>query len=267
MELLPLVAGLFGAGLLAGFMAGLLGIGGGIVTIPALFIVFEAIDVPIEWRMHTAIATSLVIIIVTNISSIRAHHKRGGVDWDIVKDWWIVIVIGTVLGSFFAKTLKTEELIYIFASFATLLAIKMFLPLDRLKLGKALPSGPFRFLPPAFIGFISAIMGIGGGSFSVPYMTLYGVQIHRAVGTASLVGLVISVAGGFGYLIGGLGISGLPFGTIGFVNFPSAAAVGAGAVLMAPVGAMVAHKLPKNVLSVIFGLFLVLATYRLVSSI
>jgi uncharacterized membrane protein YfcA len=261
--ILPLLA----AGALAGFLAGLLGIGGGVVTIPALFIALAGLDVPLEWRMHTSIATSLVIIVATNISSVYAHHKKQGVDWSIVKDWWLAIAVGAVLGTMFAKTLKTQELVYIFAGLAGLLALKMLLPVDRWKLGDALPCGIHRFSSPGLIGFFSAVMGIGGGSFSVPYMTLYGVPIHRAVGTASLAGLVISLAGGFGYLVGGLGVEGLPSTNIGFVNWPSALIVAVASVSLAPVGAKVAHMLPKKILSIAFGIFLILATIRLLTAV
>ena len=247
---------LIGAGLVSGFLAGLLGIGGGIVTIPVLFVLFGEIGTPIEWRMHAAIATSLAIIVATNISSVRAHNKKGGVDWELVRSWWLAVVLGAFLGSFFAKTLKTQELVYFFATLAAFLAAKMLLPFDNWKLGKELPSGVFRYISPSLIGFFSSVMGIGGGSFSVPYMTLYSVPIHRAVGTASLIGLFISVAGGVGYLLGGLSLEGLPEGSIGFIHVPSALVVSMAAVVMAPVGAKVAHRMPKALLSIAFGIFL-----------
>ncbi len=263
LQLLPLLV----AGAVAGFLAGLLGIGGGIVTIPALFVAFESLNVPIEWRMHAAIATSLAIIVATNASSVWAHHKKGGVDWGIVKDWWWAILVGALAGSFFARELKTEQLIYLFAVLAGLLALKMLLPLDKLQLGKSLPGGIFRYLNPAIIGFLSALKGIGGGSYSVPYMTIYGVPIHRAVGTASLAGIVISISGGLGYLLGGWNIPGLPPGMLGFIHLESATIVAISAVIMAPIGAKVAHAVPKTILSIIFGLFLVLATTRLLMSV
>lgn len=255
------------AGAVAGFLAGLLGIGGGIVTIPALFVAFASLEVPLEWRMHSAIATSLAIIVATNTSSVWAHHKKGGVDWGIVKDWWWAIMIGALAGSFLAKELKTAELIYLFAVLAALLALKMLLPIDKLQLGTRLPGGVFRYLNPAIIGALSALKGIGGGSYSVPYMTIYGVPIHRAVGTASLAGIVISVSGGLGYLLGGWNIEGMPSGMVGFIHVPSAVIVALAAVVFAPIGAKVAHAVPRTVLSIVFGLFLVLATARLLSSV
>lgn len=258
---------LVGAGLVAGFVAGLLGVGGGFVTIPVLFVVFTEMGTPLEWRMHACIATSLAIIIATNISSANAHHKKGGVDWAIARQWGLVIAVSSVLGSFFAATLKTAELVYIFATLAAFLAIKMLLPFESWKLGTSLPGGVFRFLNPAIIGFFSAIMGIGGGSFSVPYMTLYGMPIHRAVGTSAFIGLIISVSGGLGYLLGGLGTIGLPEGSIGFIHGPTAVLVGLVSVLTAPLGAKVAHKLPKPALSIAFGIFLVVSTLRLINAV
>ncbi len=258
---------LVGAGLIAGFVAGLLGVGGGFVTIPVLFVVFTEMGTPIEWRMHAAIATSLAIIVATNISSTRAHHKKGGVDWNIAKQWGIAVAIFTPLGSLFASTLKTAELVYIFATLAAFLAIKMLLPFDKWQLGNTLPKGMFRFVNPAIIGFLSAIMGIGGGSFSVPYMTLYGVPIHRAVGTSAFIGLIISITGAIGYLIIGSGVVGLPDGSIGFIHGPTALLVGLVSVLTAPLGAKVAHKLPKAALSIAFGLFLVISSLRLINAV
>lgn len=266
-EMILTLAYLVGAGLVAGFLAGLLGIGGGIVTIPVLFVLFEEINTPLEWRMHAAIATSLAIIVATNISSAWAHNKKGGVDWDTVRSWWFVVAAGAVLGSMFATTLKTAELVYFFAILAGFLALKMLLPFEKWTLGDTMPSGAFKYLNPAVIGFFSAVMGIGGGSFSVPYMTIYSVPIHRAVGTASLIGLVISIAGGLGYLVGGLNVQGLPSGSIGFIHLPYAAGIAVAAVFTAPLGAKVAHRLPRPVLSIVFGIFLIGATLRLISAV
>lgn len=265
--LVVMILMLVAAGLVAGFVAGLLGVGGGFVTIPVLFVVFTELGTPLEWRMHAAIATSLAIIIATNISSARAHHKKRGVDWSIVRDWGVVVAVGALLGSFFAATLKTVHLVYFFATLAAFLAVKMLLPMEKWKLGTKLPGGIPRFSNPGIIGFFSAVMGIGGGSFSVPYLTLYSVPIHRAVGTSAFIGLLISVAGGLGYLLGGLGIEGLPDGSVGFIHGPTAVLVGFVSVFTAPFGARVAHLLPKTALSIAFGLFLVVSTVRLINAV
>lgn len=267
MELIEYIPELLLAGAIAGFFAGLLGIGGGVVTIPALFTVFADVGVPIEWRMHAAIGTSLAVIVATNTSSVYAHHKKGSVDWGIVRSWWVFVVIGAVGGSVFAKSLETDELIYFFAGLLALLALKMLIPLDRLKLGDTLPEGILERLSPTAIGFFSSLMGIGGGSFSVPYLTLYGVPIHRAVGTAALIGLVISISGGLGFMVEGLGVAGLPGAMVGFIHIESMIVVASAAVLLAPIGAKAAHALPKPALSILFGLFLVAAAIRMLSAV
>lgn len=266
-EIIPHLIPLLGAGLLAGFLAGLLGIGGGVVTIPVLFVVFEPLGVPIEWRMHVAIATSLAVIMATNLSSALAHHRKAAVDVAILKQWWLFIALGAFAGSIFAKQLKTSELVYVFAAFATLLAIKMLLPMDRMRFGSTIPKGMWQYLHSGIIGFVSAIMGIGGGNLSVPYLTLYGMHIHRAVGTASVIGLIIALVGSVGYMMSGQNIAALPNGTLGLVNLPSAFVIASASVIMAPIGAKVAHQIPKTILSAIFGVFLVLAVVRMITSV
>jgi uncharacterized protein len=267
LEIIDHLPALLLAGVFAGFFAGLLGIGGGVFTVPALFLVFADIGMPVEWRMHAAIGTSLVVIVSTNLSSVYAHHKRHSVDWAIVKKWALFVAVGALAGSFFAKTLKTEELVYIFAGSLAVLALKMLVPMDKIKLGEALPAGLARFISPSLIGFFSAVMGIGGGSFSVPYLTLYSVPIHRAVGTAALIGLVISISGGLGYLVGGVGAVGMPPMMIGFVHLPSVLVVSFAAVLCAPLGARAAHAMPKAALSIVFGLFLITASVRMLGAV
>jgi len=267
MELLDYLPELLLAGAIAGFFAGLLGIGGGVVTIPALFTVFADVGVPIEWRMHAAIGTSLAIIVATNLSSVIAHHRKASVDLNIVKSWWVFIIVGAVGGSVFAKGLKTEELIYFFAALLVVLALKMLVPLDKIKFGAALPAGVFSKASPLAIGFFSSLMGIGGGSFSVPYLTLYQVPIHRAVGTASFVGLLISISGGLGFMLEGLNVDGLPQAMAGFIHIESMIVVSIAAVLLAPVGAKAAHALPKPLLSIIFGLFLIIAATRMLAAV
>ena len=176
-------------------------------------------------------------------------------------------MIGALAGSYFAKTLNTKEMVYFFVALAVLSGSKMLFPIDKIRLGTQLPTGLFKYINPAVIGFLSAIKGIGGGSYSVPYMTLYSIPIHRAIGTASLAGIFISVFGGLGYLLGGVDVEGLPENMVGFIHVPSLIAIALTAVLFAPVGAKAAHAIPKNILSIVFGLFLLAATLRLVLSI
>jgi uncharacterized membrane protein YfcA len=171
------------------------------------------------------------------------------------------------LGAVFAKSLKTTELVYFFAFLLFLLAMKMLLPLDKYKLGERLPAGIFRFLPPGMIAFFSAIMGIGGGSFTVPYMSLYGKAIHRAVATAAALGLCISIAGMIGFMATGLEVELPQTGLIGFIHVPTLLTLGVAAMLMAPFGAKTAHRLPKVALRAVFGLFLVVAAVRMFMSV
>lgn len=261
--ILPLVVG----GLFSGFFGGLLGLGGGVVAVPILFAIYGELGVAFEWRMHVVIGTSLAGTVAVNITSVMTHNKKGGVDWPVVKDWAFVTVLGALAGAFFAKGLKTTELVYFFAALLMLLALKMLLPLDKYRLGDKLPSALWRFLPPGVISFFAAVMGIGGGSFSVPYMSLYGMQIHRAVGTAAALGLFISSAGAAGFVYTGLSIeTGQPW-MLGFVHLPTLFTLGVAAMIAAPFGATTAHKLPKPVLSAVFGLFLVVASVRMLMSV
>ena len=259
-DYLPVLALLLAAGALAGFIAGLLGVGGGIVIIPVLYMMFDLLDVGGAWRMHMAVATSLLIIIATNLSSVRAHNRKGGVLWPIVRDWWLALVFGSVSGMMLAKQLQSDVLVFFFVALVVFIAVKMLLPLDGKLIATELPKGKKRFVAPAVIGLFSTIMGIGGGSFSVPYLTLYGVAIRQAVGTASLAGLVISVTGSFSFIIGGLGEQGLPDFSLGFIYLPAFVIIAPVSVLCAPLGATVAHKISHRALSVIFGLFLLSAT-------
>lgn len=254
---------LLGVGCLAGFLGGLLGIGGGIIMIPALFSLFEAWGVPLDQRVHIAVASSLVVIVIINSSSVRAHHKRKSVDWFLFKRWWLVIVGGSVLGAHFAQYLDGVMLIYIFSVFAVFLAVKMMLPLDHIQLGSDIPKGLTGYFFPFCVGFVSAVMGIGGGSLHVPYMTMYGVKIQRAVGTAALLGLVIAISGGASFLFstppGGSGLS----YRVGYVHLPSVLALSVASFFLAPLGASLAHHLSKRILSLVFGVFLTIATARL----
>lgn len=263
-NIIPLALPLIIAGLFAGFMAGLLGVGGGLITVPILFLTFSSLAIGGEWAMHMAVATSLAIIIPTSIASARTHHKKGGIDGAVVRQWWLFIVIFAALGAQFAEGLKTETLVIFFACLTLLMGLKMILPLDDVRLQDRLPVSFARFIAPSFIGFFSAVMGIGGGLFSVPYLTLFGVPVRRAVGTAALIGLFISVMGALGFVYAGFSNAALPEWTLGFIYLPAWAIVAPLSVAMAPLGAMVAHRIPKRSLSIIFGGFLLVSTGRMI---
>jgi uncharacterized membrane protein YfcA len=198
---LPVIAALVAAGAAGGLIAGLLGVGGGIVLVPALDLALGAAGVDPAVSLHVAVATSMATIVPTAISSSRAHASRNAVDFAVVKRWAIPIVVGALGGWLAGAHVLGNVLAAVFGTVALLSALKMLLPLDRVVLRPSLPEGIVGALIPAFIGAISATMGIGGGTLSVPTMTLCGEPVHKAVGTAALLGLWIAVPATLGYLL------------------------------------------------------------------
>lgn len=261
-DLVSLALAMFATGLIAGVIAGLLGVGGGIVVVPVLEIMLRYAGVPLEWRMHVAVATSLATIIPTAISSSRAHHARGAVDWQVVRSWAVPMLAGSLAGSVLAAHAKSSVLSAIFGFVALAVAIKMFLPLDHLRLGDKVPRGVAGGVVSATIGGVSAMMGIGGGTLSVPTMTLTGAAVHRAVGTAAFLGLLISVPGTLGYLFA-TPPAVLPWGTIGLVSLVGFAVIAPASFITAPLGARIAHRLSKRHLSAAFGAFLLIVAVRM----
>jgi uncharacterized protein len=261
-QILPLIGILATTGLVAGFVAGMLGVGGGIVTVPVLEYSLRFAGVPEEYRMHMAVATSLAAIIPTAISSARSHHSRGAVDWDLARRWAAPMLLASLTGSLLASHAPLPVLAGIFGSVALLIAAKMLLPLDHVRFAQTLPSGVGGGALAALIGGVSAVMGIGGGTLAVPTLTLCGYPIHRAVGTAAFFGLVISVPGTVGYLLAKPGVE-LPWLTVGFVSVAGLALIGPGSMLTAALGAKAAHALSRRRLSQAFGLFLLLVGSRM----
>jgi len=262
-EWLILAVAMLATGCVAGVLAGLFGIGGGIVIVPVLELVLAFLGIDPAIRMHIAVATSLATIIPTSISSARAHHQRGAVDIEVVKRWAVFVLIGALLGTWIASQVHSRVLAIIFATLALLVALKMvFLPQSR-NLTDSVPRGAWVATIPTAIGCFSSMMGIGGGTFSVMTLTLFNEPIHRAVGTAALFGLVISLPGTIGFILTGLGDARLPPGSLGYVNLAGFALIAPATVLTAPIGARIAHSFPARKLSIFFGLFLVLASARL----
>ena len=250
-------------GVAGGILAGLLGVGGGIVIVPVLEWVLELSGVPVEFRMHIAVATSLAVIIPTSISSARAHHQRGSVDIDLARRWVAFIFIGAVLGTLIASRVGGPVLSGVFGVVALLVAVKMALPLDRITLAESMPRTLLTAPLPVSIGTISTMMGIGGGTLTVPALTLLGEPIHRAVGTSALFGLLIAVPGTLGFIATGWGNDALPPGSIGYVNLIGIALIAPTTVLAAPLGARIAHALNRRHLSLLFGSFLLLVAARM----
>jgi uncharacterized membrane protein YfcA len=261
-ELLPLIAILAASGVLAGFAAGMLGVGGGIVTVPVLEYSLRFAGVPEEYRMHVAVATSLAAIIPTSISSARTHHSRGAVDWQLAKSWGAAMVVGAGAGSVLASHAPLAVLAGVFGSVALLIAAKMLLPLDHLRVADNVPRGAGGALLGGLIGGVSAMMGIGGGTLTVPTLNLCGFPIHRAVGTAAFFGIFISIPGTVGYLLARPPVD-LPWATVGFVSLVGLAVIAPGSMLTATLGARVAHSLSRRRLSQAFGLFLLVVGVRM----
>ena len=262
-EWLILAVAMLATGCVAGVLAGLFGIGGGIVIVPILEATLGYLGVDPAIRMHVAVATSLATIIPTSISSARSHHTRNAVDIDIVKRWAIWVLLGSIGGAVLASRLHSNSLALIFAILALFVAVKMILFPQTKNISDAIPDSPLVPLIPIGIGGLSSMMGIGGGTFSVMTLTMFGVPIHRAVGTAALFGLVISLPGTAGFIVTGLSDPRVPPGTLGYVSLIGFLLIAPATVFAAPLGARLAHSYSARKLSMLFGLFLVIAALRL----
>ena len=262
-EWVMLAAAMLATGCVAGLLAGLFGIGGGIVIVPVLEAVLGFLDVDVAIRMHIAVATSIATIVPTSISSARAHHRRHSVDLDIVRRWAIFVLLGALLGTWIASQLHGRVLALVFAVIAFLVAAKMLLAPESRNITDGVPRSAWVMLIPTLIGGLSSMMGVGGGTFSVMTLTLFNQPIHRAVGTAALFGLVISLPATIGFIVTGLGDARLPPGSFGYVNLIGFALIAPATVLTAPLGAKLAYSFSARRLNILFGLFLAIASVRL----
>jgi uncharacterized membrane protein YfcA len=258
-----LVAALLALGAAIGFAAGLLGIGGGMLTVPFMMLVFTVERFPPQHIVHMAIATSLATIMFTSISSVRAHHQRGAVLWPVAARLAPGIVVGSLLGAGVASALPTRWLALVFALFVGFSAAQMLL--DRKpKPTRQLPGTAGMLGAGGAIGFASAIVGAGGAFLSVPFMTWSNVRIHNAVATSASLGFPIAAAGTLGYVISGWHLTGITPGAVGFIHVPALLSLAAASVLTAPLGARLAHSLDTRRLKRVFALLLVaLAGYML----
>jgi uncharacterized membrane protein YfcA len=244
-----------GLGLFAGFVAGLLGVGGGLIIVPVLAFIFAAHHFPEAYVIHLALGTSLASIVFTSISSFRAHHAHGAVNWKIWREVTPGIITGTLLGSVLAAHLSTLFLKVFFVVFLFYVGTQMILDIKP-KASRELPGLPGMFGAGNVIGAVSSLVGIGGGTLSVPFMTWCNVKLHQAIGTSSAIGFPIAVAGALGYIANGLAVPGLPEHSLGFVYLPALAAIAVASVLTAPLGAKLAHRLPVKKLKKIFAVLL-----------
>lgn len=256
---------ILGAG--TGVLAGLLGVGGGIVIVPVLVLLFGQLpwgEAHAASIAHLALGTSLASIVFTSISSVRAHHRRGAVDWALVRGFAPSLVIGTLAGSWVAGQMSTPWLKGVFVAFAYYVGLQMLLNL-RPTAQRELPGRAGLHAAGGAIGVFSSLVGIGGGSVSVPFMSWCSVPLHRAIATSAALGFPIALAGSIGYVLNGLhSPHGLPSHSLGYVYLPALAGVAAGSVLTAPLGARLAHALPVAQLKKAFAvLLLVLGTRML----
>lgn len=250
-------------GVVAGFFAGLLGVGGGAIMVPVLALMFAAQGFSAEHLMHLALGTSMAAIVFTSSSSLRAHHGRGAVRWPIVKIITPGILVGTFLGAQLASLIPTRPLAIFFTLFMSYVAFQMLANIKP-KPARQLPGAAGMFVVGSGIGAISALVAIGGGSLSVPFMTWCNVKMHEAIGTSAAIGLPIAVAGTLGYLVGGQEATALPPWSIGYVYLPALAACVVTSMLTAPLGAKAAHSLPVATLKKIFAGVILLLLAKMV---
>lgn len=243
-----------GAG--AGILAGLLGVGGGLIIVPVLTFLFAAQHLPVEYNQHLALGTSLASIIFTSLSSMRAHHAHGAVDWAVVRRITPGIMCGTLLGSVVAAQLSTGFLKIFFVLFLLYVAVQMILDIKP-KPHRQPPGMTGMFGAGGVIGGISSLVGIGGGTMSVPFMLWCNFPLRRAIGTSAAIGLPIALAGAIGYAVNGFSITALPRYCFGFVYLPALLGISIASVLSAPLGARIAHALPVARLKKGFALLLI----------
>ncbi|WP_319824128.1 sulfite exporter TauE/SafE family protein [Thalassovita sp.] len=261
--LLMMLAMLLVIGALAGVLAGLLGVGGGIVLVPAFFYAFKTLGYDGPQLMQVCLATSLATIIVTSVRSVLSHNKKGAVDWEILKGWAPGIAVGAVVGMLTVASLRSNTLQGIFGVLALVVGAYMGLGRAHWRLGQAMPKGLLRVVLSPAVGFLSVLMGIGGGSFGVPLMSLYNTPIHRAVATAAGFGVIIAVPSVIGFLTLGIDPATRPPLTVGAVNLVAFGVVIAMTLLTAPLGVKLAHSMDPKPLKRVFAVFLTLVALNM----
>lgn len=253
-------------GVVVGFMAGLLGIGGGGIMVPTLTTIFLAQGVPLEDVVHMALGTSMASIIVTSFASMRAHHKKGAILWDVVKVMAGGVIIGTFAATFLATYMKSAQLAIFFAIFMAYVSIQMAID-KKPKPSRELSSSVSLFGAGSFIGVISALVSIGGGSLTVPYLVWQNVDLKKAIATSAAIGFPLSIAGTVGYIVNGMLNSNGSEMMLGFVYLPAVILISVMSYFTAPLGAKMAHSLPVGKLKKIFALLLMLLSIKMLTSV
>ena len=262
-EIINLLAVLGISAAVAGFMAGLLGVGGGIIMVPALYYAFTVLDFELATRMHLAVGTSLAIIIPTSIISTKTHMEYDAVDFKMVKSFGIFILLGVIAGTFLAVNLKTPTLVLFFSIFAFMVGLFFIFLREKLVENPKTISNIVKNISGIVIGFISVPLGIGGGSLMVPFMRTFGYDIRKSIGTAAAVGFLISLSGTITMIMGGKIIDNIntPF-SVGYINLLGFAVFVPVTMVMARLGAKAVYKINKKLLSKIFGTFLLIVSVR-----
>ncbi|WP_137702083.1 sulfite exporter TauE/SafE family protein [Marimonas lutisalis] len=259
--LVAMVAMVAVIGAFAGVLAGLLGVGGGIVLVPAFYYAFQTLGYDGPQLMQVCLATSLATIVITSVRSVLSHNKKGAVDWEILKGWAPGIAAGAVLGMLTAASLRSSTLQALFGILGILVGAYLGLGRSHWRLGEAMPKGLKRIVISPVVGFLSVLMGIGGGSFGVPLMTLYGTPIHRAVATAAGFGVIIAVPSVIGFLF--MPVQDPPPFSVGAVNFVAFPLVIAMTLITAPIGVRLAHATDAARLKRIFAIFVTIVALNM----
>ncbi len=252
-------------GLFSGLIAGLLGVGGGIIIVPVSYFILLQLGYSIDVVMHVSVASSLCIIVFTSISSVLSHIKLNNIDRNVVKKWVAGIISGSIIGSLLASRIEGEILVLIFISLAFLISLNMFFQRNIKTIGNDIPQNFFtNFSISGLIGLFSALIGIGGGSFSVPILGIFSKKIHQAVGTSAVLGFFIALPGAISYIFLGINIEGLPPYSLGYVNILIVALVISTSIFTANIGAKLSSKISKEILKKIFAIFLLFTCTSLV---
>ena len=262
-EIIDLLLVLSIAAAIAGFMAGLLGVGGGIIIVPALYYAFTILEFDLVTRMHLSVGTSLAIIIPTSIISTKTHMEHDAVDFKMIKSFGIFILLGVISGTFLAVSLKTPTLILFFSIFALMVGLFFIFLREQLVENPKKISNFIKNISGVIIGFISVPLGIGGGSLMVPFMRTFGYDIRKSIGTAAAVGFLIAISGTTTMIIGGNLINNIntPF-SVGYFNLLGFAVFVPVTMIMARLGAKTVYKINKKILGKIFGIFLIIVSIR-----
>lgn len=264
MELLLILLFLVVIAAIAGVIAGLLGVGGGIVLVPSFYFLFISLGYDTPKLMQICVATSLATIIVTSVRSVMSHHKRGKVDWEILRAWAPWIMLGAISGVILANQLRSATLLGVFGVIGIVIGLYMAFGRQSWRLGDEMPQGVLRRGIGSAIGLLSVLMGIGGGSFAVPLMTLYGKDIHRAVATAAGFGVIIAAPSVLTFLFFSVPEAGRPPFMLGQVNLAAFAIIVSVASFTAPLGASLAHRLDPKPLKRIFAIFICIIALNMI---